>query len=456
MNPITQHLNKKGMPFVWQLLMLLVALISLATPLFSQHQDLVYGILLITHPILFFGVYAGFRSHKEKRIPRLVLALGVSLITIAQSFQHLSFFEVAINYNLSLFIEEVGIIMITVFAYIHILMFEKKFNIKGFAIDYTLLIISAIFLGLLIIPNLIQTIFYSFNFYQQIVVFNFCIGMTILTMSVIHFLLTRSIGLTDGVRIILTILLVISFAQEIVLSFDRVSNPHLINSLTLSVYHLAGALAVVFIFIEDLNLDFSEAPPTRIGNLFMWISSSFAILAIPLGIVVRSFLEVPAIDLLTIGLPSILISVVVIWRILILIKNSNRQKESLNSLMKTNSVTGLPNYQGYLEQFTLAEIQNVLLIHLNIEDFKSINDLYGRDIGDKVLNSLAQKLQHLPESLFAAHIQSDQFLVAFHTKEDEIKNLVETIQSHLGSSEFIDGNNIAVPLTIGIRYRAMS
>jgi len=97
-------------------------------------------------------------------------------------------------------------------------------------------------------------------------------------------------------------------------------------------------------------------------------------------------------------------------------------------------------------------LKNILVLYINIEDFKSINDLYGRDAGDEVLKSLALRLKQLPKSLLAAHIQSDQFLVAFHCKKTEFKELIENVQKELGIWDTLQGKWIAVPLTIGASH----
>ncbi|MEB8433205.1 EAL domain-containing protein [Cocleimonas sp. KMM 6892] len=452
MNAIIQHIEKEGMPVFWQFVSACLVLNTFIMPFLFSNQNLVYSLLVIASPPFIIGLYVGFNKHKEKSIPRLVLVGGVAIVGIGASLHNLIYFKFPISTHFALMFEEVGMILIAIFAYIHMLMFEKKFNIKGLAIDFSLLVISGLFVFLLVSPNALHTLFYIFDFDQQILVFNLFIGSTILCMSFIHYLLTKSIGLTDGIRTLLTILLVIHFSLEMLLSFEKGNNPLLMNTLSRSTLYLAGALAIAFVFLEKMSLDYPAIAPTRLGNLFMWVSSIFAIIAIPLGLVIRSALDAPPLDLFIVGMTSILISSIVIWRIIILIKNSNQQKKRLNSLMQTSSLTGLPNYQGYLEQLTFSELENILVIHINIEDFKSINDLYGRDAGDEVLKSLGQRLKQLPKSLLAAHIQSDQFLVAFHCKKIDVKALIETIQEDLGIWDTLQGKWIAVPLTIGASH----
>lgn len=451
MNPISKHLKEKGMPMIWQLLIFCLILNTFVIVLFFKNQDLVHTLLTLSGPFFLFGLLAAFQAHNEINIPRIILTTGAAITGIGEALQNLLYFNVPVSEHFILVFEEIGILLIIIFAFTHALMFEKKFNIKGFAVDFGLLTISVLFLFLLVNPNLLHDLIYLFNFQQQILVFNLFISSTILALSITHFFFTKSVGVTDGLRFFLTLLLIVHFSLEIIISFEANENL-LINTLSLSVLYLAGALAIVFVFIEDLSLDFSAIAPTQMGRLFMWVSSIFAILAIPFGLVIRSTLDAPPLDLLIIGMTSILTSLVVLWRIVILIANSNQQKRRLNALIKSNTVTGLPNYQGYLEKLSFSKLKNILVVHINIEDFKSINDLYGREAGDEVLQSLATRLKQLPNSLLATHIQSDQFLVAFHTKDYGIKELIEIIQKDLGIWDTVQGKSIAVPLTIGASF----
>lgn len=449
---IAEQLNKKGIPPFWQLYVICLATISIPV-MFIPNNNWLYATNIVIHSLIFIGVYVGQRSHKEKkRHPRLLLVNGTGLIILAKLLQSLTQFNIPINPDIPFLVEELGITLITIFAFIHLLMFEEKFKIKGLTIDYSLLITSFLFFFLLISPNLLNTLWYETSLYQKLLILNVFIGSTLLSMSAVHYFLSKSMGLTDSIRIILTILLVIHFSLETLISFDLSKANSIISGLSLSTYHLAGSLAILFIFIEKLSLNYSPISPSRLGNQFMWIASITAIIAIPLGLIIRSLIDAPSLDLLAIGLASIFISIIVIWRFIILIKNSNLQRTRLKSLMQTNALTELPNYQGYLEKLTLSQLKNVLVININIDDFKAINDLYGRDSGDDVLKSLAKRLSQLPDIVFLAHTHSDLFLAIFQTKESNIKRLLKATHETLGVWDNIQGKKITVPITCGTSY----
>jgi len=222
--------------------------------------------------------------------------------------------------------------------------------------------------------------------------------------------------------------------------------------LSWGIYHLAGVLAILYIFIEKFSLDFSSIAPSRLGSQFMGVSSIVAVLAIPLAILTRSFQNDPLLDFFVVGLLGLFLSLVVIWRFFILIKNTNQQRNRIKSLIHTNPITELPNYQGYLEAMIIAQLQKVLVVTINIEDFRAINDLYGRTVGDKVLKSLGKRLEALPQIITIAHIHTDMFIAVFQIKKENAKNVLQAIQKHLGVWDNIDGNQIAVPLTLGASF----
>ncbi len=448
---IPLHLRSLGMPFFWQLYTICLVIVSISI-VFIKNAVGFHITNIIIHSLMFVGFYAALRSHRQRNFPRLLLVNGAGLIVIAMILRSLTYFDVSINIYIYTAIEEIGIVLIAIFAYIHMLMFEEKFNIKGFAIDFSLLIISFLFFFLLIFPNILNIFVYEINFLQQLLISNIFLGLILLLLSIVHYFLTRHSGLTDIVRILIIIFLIIHFYLEVNISFNKIKDMQLTSAMSWSIYHLAGTLTIVFIFIEKLSLDCSPISPSKLGNQFMWIASIVAIIAIPIGLVIRSFIGITPLNLLLVGIPSTLISSIVIWRFIILIKNSNQQKERLKLLIQTNTLTGLSNYHGYLEKITLANIKNILVIGVNIEDFKAINDLYGRDIGDKVLKSLAHRLKKLPQVILVAHLHSDLFLTIFKTKASNMKRLLKIIQEILGVWDTIENRRIAVPLTFGASY----
>ncbi len=452
-NKLTNKLAEKGLPRIWQYYIAVHATLAIIIG-FVSNENLLYTLTITNHFIMFFGLVAGYQFHKEHSYPRLLVVTGAGLIVVAKIMESFVYIGFPIYPTITFLIEEQGIGLITLFAFYHMQLFENKFNMKGFSIDYSLLLISFLFFFLLISPTVSDTLFYKFTFIQQILFINIFIGLTLLTMAIIHYFITKSVELTDGIRLSLTILLVFHFSLDLVLTFDINTNRELLKSISLSSYHLAGALAIAFIILEKFPLDYPAILPSQLGNLFMWVASIIAIIAIPLGLVIRSLFNAPPISLLLIGIAGSILSIVVIWRFILLIRNANDQKDRLRTLIHTNNVTGLPNYNGYLEKITLSQATNLLVVSINIEDFKSINDLYGRDSADEILKSLASRIKKLPNTIVTAHTHSDTFLVVYRTKNSEFDTilLVENLQRSLGVWDNILGKSITVPLTFGASY----
>ncbi|PWJ68097.1 MULTISPECIES: GGDEF domain-containing protein [unclassified Fibrobacter] len=90
-----------------------------------------------------------------------------------------------------------------------------------------------------------------------------------------------------------------------------------------------------------------------------------------------------------------------------------------NMIYKDN-LTGAFN-KAYLDfisyQFSKEKNKKVTAILLNINGFKSINETYGRDVGDKVLQSLARLLSHaVGETGNVIRYSADEFFILMHSR----------------------------------------
>jgi len=104
-------------------------------------------------------------------------------------------------------------------------------------------------------------------------------------------------------------------------------------------------------------------------------------------------------------------------------------------------LTGLPNRRYYDERLAERRIvaghggpRDCILIRVDIDNFKDVNDSLGHEAGDKVLRRVADVLRDaLPEESFAARVGGDEFsvLLAPGMTADEACGFVETVQSCL-------------------------
>lgn len=95
---------------------------------------------------------------------------------------------------------------------------------------------------------------------------------------------------------------------------------------------------------------------------------------------------------------------------------STKTKE-IHEKRYTNILTGLPNRSKLLEESTMYKFNKMAL--LNIDNFQSVNDVHGEEIGNVTLKITAVFLQKQIEdkNLFLYHVGGDEFAII--TKEND-------------------------------------
>ncbi len=101
---------------------------------------------------------------------------------------------------------------------------------------------------------------------------------------------------------------------------------------------------------------------------------------------------------------------------LVLIQDGNHATKQLSATSQTDihvdSLTGLYNRLGFtkrLEHFIHNETPLVML-YLDIDNFKNINDSLGHHIGDKVIQEVSSRLKRLlPDQAILGHLGGDEF-----------------------------------------------
>ena len=91
-------------------------------------------------------------------------------------------------------------------------------------------------------------------------------------------------------------------------------------------------------------------------------------------------------------------------------------KEKLHTLAFTDALTGLYNRRKFLETLDQERArafrynENLSLIMIDIDHFKSINDQFGHDTGDRALEKFAEIVEHsLRETDFAGRLGGEEF-----------------------------------------------
>ncbi len=118
----------------------------------------------------------------------------------------------------------------------------------------------------------------------------------------------------------------------------------------------------------------------------------------------------------------------------------------------TDKLTGFLNKVSANERIApLCTSQNGLLIMLDLDCFKLVNDIYGHDMGDRVLTSFAQLMRSsLPEKTVFGRIGGDEF-IAFcaDMSDDEFTAFAGNINDGLmAQAKELMGEDVQIPLGI--------
>ncbi|MCR5813571.1 MAG: bifunctional diguanylate cyclase/phosphodiesterase [Desulfovibrio sp.] len=132
-------------------------------------------------------------------------------------------------------------------------------------------------------------------------------------------------------------------------------------------------------------------------------------------------------------------------------------RDEMEYRSKHDSLTGLANNILFLEYITknLRNIKNgqggLNILHINIDNFKSINDCYGYRQGDLVLCEMASRLQGLVLKGLVARSGADNFQIAIAEKNPDIVMVqAQSIQSALQKPFEVHGNLVRINTSIGI------
>lgn len=117
------------------------------------------------------------------------------------------------------------------------------------------------------------------------------------------------------------------------------------------------------------------------------------------------------------------------------------QLESLEAKVETDFLTGLPNFKSFSKKFEEAlskENTKVSLIVLDVDLFKKINDKYGHQAGNEVLQHMAEVLKGFQKNnCTVARYGGEEFVLLLPNVEKiEAGKIAEEIRETIASEEY--------------------
>ncbi|MBN9024003.1 MAG: diguanylate cyclase, partial [Rhizobiales bacterium] len=141
----------------------------------------------------------------------------------------------------------------------------------------------------------------------------------------------------------------------------------------------------------------------------------------------------------------------------------SEREAHIRFLAHHDDLTGLPNRIQFRQQIEEAlgdaarGMRSSLLLYLDLDRFKDVNDALGHPIGDALLRMVAERLRQVaPEDALVARLGSDEFAMLSRSTGDpaEVERLSHSLLDRLGAPYSIHGHAVTISASIGVAVAA--
>ena len=120
-------------------------------------------------------------------------------------------------------------------------------------------------------------------------------------------------------------------------------------------------------------------------------------------------------------------------------------------LARTDELTTLPNRRRLISEIQDFAVRTGSLLLLDLDGFKPVNDSYGHEVGDKVLQQVAQRFSRaLPSNALLARLGGDEFGILVDGSNESVMEIALALRGTLSYPFVIDGHEISIGVSIGI------
>jgi len=141
------------------------------------------------------------------------------------------------------------------------------------------------------------------------------------------------------------------------------------------------------------------------------------------------------------------------------ITTRKHQENRLIAMAYHDPLTGLPNRRLFKDQLSQMIAQTkrsgkpFALLYCDIDDFKTINDTMGHDVGDGFLQEFVKRIQAcLRDKDFFSRMGGDEFTILLHTMDSEaqVNEVAERIVGCMEQPWEVKGHSFRATVSIGI------
>ncbi len=147
--------------------------------------------------------------------------------------------------------------------------------------------------------------------------------------------------------------------------------------------------------------------------------------------------------------PAVATLFMAFFRMTIVIRQAKNLGEE-KVLARTDDITGLPNRRRLIAELASFSKTEGALLLLDLDAFKPVNDTYGHEIGNVVLQQVAQRFtRSLPTGSVLARLGGDEFGVLINGSYEETLEAAYALQATCSYPFLIEGHSIKIGVSIG-------
>ena len=218
----------------------------------------------------------------------------------------------------------------------------------------------------------------------------------------------------------------------------------------------ATMIGATILMVDGIVTAIDEAARSRVAlvtglahGIGAWVTAEGALLSLaPIWIVGVEFSRALA--------PLLAITTVLVFQ-------STRQAFERSYEARHDALTGLANRRAFAERVDMVVggaggSASAMVMLIDLDRFKEVNDELGHDVGDAVLSTFARRLaDSLPPTAVAARLAGDEFAVLQPLRTNaegsaEVETLMNALSAELAQPLWVRGFPISVAVSVGVAF----